>query len=112
MTALQPRSTAHAALATDGEGAERASDTASSDSVAGLWRLAWEQLGIAFPNIEQRLAQLERERPTRFRALARLEASAGRWAGRCLRGEALPLALLKKLWTWQLAVVTELEKTT
>ena len=80
------------------------------DPVAALWRLSWRQLEVAFPGIAELLAQLEHRRPTKARALQRLEASAGRAGARVLRGEVLPSVLLRKLWTWQAAVVAELEK--
>ena len=87
-----------------------ASATISADSVAALWRACWTQLEAAYPNLEQRLAALSKARPTKARALARLEASAGRWAGRVLRVEASPAELLRKLWGWQAAVLAEIER--
>lgn len=92
--------------------ASSAVEVASKEAVAELWRACWSQLDIAHPGVEQRLAQLEHTRPTRHRALARLEASAARWSGRVLRGEAKPGALLRRLLTFELAVLDELEKTT
>ena len=82
----------------------------ADDAVSTLWATAWLQLRVVFPDIESRLAQLEHTRPTKARALARLEASAGRAAGRCLRGTAKPIELLKRLWAWQAAVLAEVEK--
>jgi hypothetical protein len=82
----------------------------AGDTVAALWGSCWGQLRACFPDIEIRLAQLERRRPTRHRFLARLEASAARRGARCLRGAAKPAELLRKLVTWQMAVVAELER--
>jgi hypothetical protein len=108
----QPRSAAHAALATDGERPGSASDAASDNTVMTLWRSCWLQLRACHPELDARLALLERQRPTRARALERLAASAGRAAARCVRGEATPAALLRKLWTWQAAVLVEIERDT
>jgi hypothetical protein len=80
-----------------------------ADNVAKLWASAWTQLLAAFPNLEADLAQLERERPTKARALARLESSVGRASGRVLRGTASPVELLKRLQVWTAAVVGELD---
>ena len=80
-------------------------------AVSLLWSDAWMLLRAAFPDVEARLAQLERQRPTRFRALARLEASAGRCAGRCLRGTASPADLQMRLERWRDAVLVEIDKT-
>jgi hypothetical protein len=91
-------------------GREASSAAVAVDAVSTLWKTSWMQLEVAFPGITERLAQLERRRPTRHRFLARLEASAGRWGARVLRGEAKPGALLKKLQVWQGAVLDELEK--
>jgi hypothetical protein len=96
--------------ATDGAGSGSDSGMASGGTVSDLWQASWAQLRAAFPDLEARLAQLERERPTRFRALQRLQASAGRWAGRVMRGEATAAQHLKKLLTWQTALVAELER--
>src|ERR1019366_1160752 len=81
-----------------------------ADNVAKLWACAWTQLRCVHPDVEIRLIELERERPTRARAIERLAASAGRAAGRCLRGTAKPIELLKRLWAWQAAVLAEVEK--
>jgi hypothetical protein len=82
----------------------------AAGSTADIWAAAWSQLRAAFPDVEPRLAQLERERPTRFRALARLEASAGRAAGRVIRGQVAPSVLLRKLLVWQQAALDELDE--
>lgn len=75
---------------------------------AMAWSAAWSQLRAAYPDVEARLARLEHQRPTRFRALQRLESSAGRATGRCLRGEVVPSVLLQKLLAWEQAVLAEL----
>ena len=80
----------------------------ATPSTADLWSSAWTQLRAAYPDVESRLAQLERERPTRARALQRMEASAGRASGRCQRGT--PRDLLKKLLVWQQAILVELDQ--
>jgi hypothetical protein len=93
-------------VSTDGGRLGRAAGTASA--VSNLWAGAWSQLRSAYPNVEDCLAKLETTRPTRFRALQRLESSAGRWAGRVQRGEAPPARLLEKLLVWQTALAAEL----
>jgi hypothetical protein len=95
---------------TDGTPPDRAPDMASENAVSGLWRASWAQLRACHPDLEDRLAELAHKRPTRYRALARLEASAGRAAGRCLRNEVSPAALLMKLQAWQAALLVELER--
>jgi hypothetical protein len=109
MTTSRPRATRDGCARPDFSraGATNAADTASDNAVSSLWKASWAQLRACHPDLEIRLAGL---RPTRSRALARLEASAARWSGRCLRGEAKPAALLLKLQVWQAAVVAELER--
>ena len=94
----------------DGARLGSASAMASDNVVSDLWRASWAQLRACHPDLEIRLAALSKARPTRARALQRLEASAGRSAGRVLRGEAKPAALLTKLWAWEAAVLAELER--
>jgi hypothetical protein len=114
MTTSRPRATRDECARPDfsGTSASNPADIASEEAVSELWRASWAALRAVFPDIEQRLAQIEHQRPTRARALERLAASAGRAAGRCLRKEAKPSDLLRKLLVYQSAVLTELEKTT
>ena len=109
LAAVQPAPIGAPCPATDGArpGSVPCSETADG-AVAALWKASWTQLHAVCPDLEIRLAHLEKARPTRFRALQRLEASAGRSAGRVLRGEAKPAALLTKLWAWEAAIVAEL----
>jgi len=88
----------------------RALAAGSNDAVGKLWAASWSQLRAAFPAIEDHLAELESTRPTRFRALARLEASAARASGRVLRGTASPAELLRKLLLWEAAILAEVQK--
>jgi hypothetical protein len=84
--------------------------TSTTVSTADLWATSWTQLRAAYPKVETRLVQLEHERPTRFRALQRLEASAARASARVVRGQVAPSVLLRKLLLWQMAVLAELER--
>jgi hypothetical protein len=92
---------------TDGEMGGGTAELASKHAVLSLWKASWAGLRAAFPDLEVRLAVLEHDRPTRARALRRLESSAGRAAGRCLRGEVAPGVLLQKLLAWEQAILTE-----
>ena len=91
-------------------GREAFSAALADTAVSALWRASWAALQAVYPDLSARLVQLEHGRPTRHRALARLEASAARRGARCLRGTASPAELLMKLLTWEAAVVAELEK--
>ena len=75
---------------------------------ATLWGQSWARLAAVYPDIENALAQLEHQRPTRFRALARLEGAAGRAAGRSIRGTASLSQLEERLQTWTSAVLAAL----
>jgi hypothetical protein len=72
------------------------------------WSEAWSRLRAEHPDIEEKLAEIEQACPTRARTIERLVASAGRWSGRAVRGEASPAELLKKLQVWQAAVLDAL----
>lgn len=88
-------------------------DSSQQLAVAKLWAAAWSRLEAAeHPNVEERLAELEHARPTRARSLDRLASSAGRAAGRAIRGEATLADVEGRLRAWSdgvLAALAELD---
>jgi len=72
--------------------------------VAALWSAAWSRLVSTYPDLEARLAELPRAG-----VVARLESSAGRQAGRAVRGGETELAEFRsRLAKWEAAVVNAL----
>ena len=100
LRATYPRALANGS---DGVPLGSASARAAENAVAELWAQAWSRLRAECPDLDERWASAER-----CPSVARTMASAGRCAGRVLRGEASPSELLKKLLVWQVAVIDTL----
>jgi hypothetical protein len=87
----------HLCPATDGEPGRSASVHVAA-AVKAAWSAAWDRLRAECPDVEDRLASLPA-------AVHRLEASAGRWGARVLRGEADLLECEAKIADWADAVL-------
>jgi len=76
----------------------------TAGAVAGAWAATWSRLAAAHGDLEGRLASLPRAG-----VVARLEASAGRQAGRAVRGGEAELEEFKaRLARWEAAVANAL----
>jgi hypothetical protein len=99
---LQPRSTAPTCVHTNGVILGRARATAPDHrAIAALWGETWRRLRAEYPDVEESTASLPP-------AVHRLEASAARWAGRVVRGEADLVEFEAKLSDWEDAVIASL----
>lgn len=109
MARVWPASAEPRGAATDGRGPGRTVDDSSTTAaIRAAWAASWQRLVGIHPDVELRLADLERSHPSTGRSLARLAGSAGRAFGRAVRGEAPMAEAEARLMVWERAVLDAL----